>query len=348
MNKATKIYIANHQSTVGAALVRQLLKLGHPQAQLITRSPELLNLHNHAAVMAFIGDEQPDQIYLPIAHHVAHPGDNPKVNCASPGDNLSNLVHILSVIHAACLHQVGKLLLIGTPQVYPLATMSPMAEEDLLTGHLDPACESQGIAQITALKLCDSVRRASTSGPSQAPALDYRCLITATPYGPGESASGATDPSISSLIHRLHQAKLAGEPRVQWPFSGDVWTEYLHADDIARAATHLMNVPQVAYSHETQRGVSHINAGEGKACSASALANTLADIVGYTGDITFAPTATCVEPTLRRLDSHRMHQLGWYPALALQDGLALTYLDYLARAKKAHEAPGTRSAAATA
>ena len=332
MNESAKIYIANHRGLVGAAVVRQLLKLGHRAELLITRSPELLNLQDQAAVMAFMAHEKPDQIYLPIP-------------CLSAGDgstttSLLNLVNILSVIHAASLHQVGKLLLIGTPHVYPQNAMSPTAEEDLLTGPLDPATESLGLAQITALKLCGSLRRGSTHAPRQAPALDYRCLITAATYGPGEPSSETTGTSITGLIQRLHQAKLAAEPCVPLPFSGDVWNEYLHVDDAARAATYLMNVTPAAYTHEIQRGISHINAGEGKACSTRALVHSLAGIVGYTGDITFAPATPGTEPTLRRLDSHRIHQLGWYPALAMEDGLALTYFDYLARTQR------TRNAAA--
>jgi len=333
MNTSTKIYIANHQSPVGAAMVRQLFKLGHPLANIITRSPELLNLQDQAAVVAFIGRKKPDQIYIPIDCL----GAGPTASSTSPGNSLLHLLHSLSVIHAATLHQVGKLLLIGSPHVYPHAAMSPMAEEDLLTGRLDPATESLGLAQITAIKLCDSVRRASTPGLGQPPALDYRCLITATPYGPGEPTSLAPGPrpGIGGLIHRLHQAKLDSEPKVRLPYPSDVWTEYLHVDDIARAATHLMNVFHAAYSHKTQRGVSHINAGDGKACSTSALAHTLTHIVGYTGEIEFPPVTPGADPTLRRLDSHRIHQLGWYPALALEDGLALTYFDYLARTRYA-------------
>lgn len=320
MNESAKIFIADHQGMIGAAVERALKQQGHPAGNILTCSAAELSLHDQAAVQAFIRTQSPDQIYLPV----------PGLSGTQPEPAATTtLLGLLHVIHAAHAHGVKKLLLIGTPHIYPRSALSPLAEDDLLSGRLDPATERFALAQIAAIKACDAISRPPAGNGTPQGALDYRCIVTPTPYGPGDRYGAPDSSTIASLIHRLHQAKAAGERHVHLPLNGAVWREYQHVDDSARAAIYLMNVGAAAYQQQTQRGVAHINAGDSHSCSTKALAQTIADVVGYSGVIDMPMPQTDSEPHVR-LDSHRMHSLGWSPFLAIEDGLALTYFDYLA------------------
>lgn len=319
MNESNRIFVADHQSMVGAALVRQLLVQQHPAHHLITRSPRELPLDDPSAVLSFLASERIDQIYLPAPSQPPGPQQHP----AHP------LLTLSHVIHAASVQRVPKLVLIGTPHVYPETALSPLAEEDLLTGRLAPSAENLALAQIVAIKLCDSLSNPVGGARPGSPALDYRCVVTPTPFGPGDSIDSPAGHTVAGIIHRLHQAKITNQPRVRLPQPHDIWHEYLHVDDCARAAIFLMNVSPSAYRQQAQRGIAHLNAGGSKNCSLGALAHTVANVVGYTGVIEPPPSEPEWAPR-RRLDSYRMRSLGWRPSLNTEDALALTYFHYLA------------------
>lgn len=318
MNESARIFVADHQGMVGAAVLRQLLVQHHPAHHLITRSPHELPLHNLSAVLDFLASERIDQIYLPAPLELSNP--------QHPAHPLLSLSH---VVHAASVQGVPRLVLIGSPDVYPEMALSPLAEEDLLTGRLAYASENLALAQIAAIKLCESLSHPTGGSPSHAGALDYRCVITPTPFGPGDRIDSLSGHTVAALIHRLHQAKLTQQPRLTLTQPHDTWPEFLHVDDCARAAIFLMNVPHDAYGQQAQNGLAHLNAGSNRNCSISALAHTVAAVVGYTGAIEPPPSDPEWAPR-RRLDSYRMRSLGWRPSLHMEDALALTYFHYLA------------------
>jgi GDP-L-fucose synthase len=330
MNESAKIFVADHQGMVGAAIARELIEQGHPARNIVTRSASKLPLKHQSAVLAFFARESIDQIYLPVAHPTGVAREQ------HPADILLSLSH---VIHAASVHRVPKLVLIGSPHIYPQMAMSPLAEEELLTGRLDPTSENLGLAQITAIHLCNQLSRAHQSTGGQAPALDYRCLITPTPYGPGDDYITLQSDTVAGMLGRLHLAKMAGERRVSLPTNGATWHEYLYVSEAARAAIYLMNVAHGAYQQQTRHGVGHINAGDSKDYSLSALAQTIAEVIRYNGVIDM-PLPNYETGPRRRLDSYRMRMLGWRPALCMQEGLALAYDDYLAHHTAAASAAG--------
>lgn len=319
MNESTRIFVADHQSMMGAAVLRQLLAKQHPTQHLVTRTPHELPLHEQAAVEAFFASERIDQMYLPV----------PMPSATTPQHPALLLLALTNVIHAASVHRVTKLVLISTAHVYPETALSPLVEEDLLSGRLAPALETFALAQVAAIKLCKSLSSPCAISQAQTPMIDYRCVVTPTPYGPGDSLESAAGHTVAGIIHRLHQAKLTNQPRIVLPRPHNTWHEYLHVDDCARAAIFLMNVPHSTYRQQVQHGIAHLNAGGSHHCSLGALAHTVAHVVGYTGVIEPPPSSPEWTPR-RRLDSYRMRSLGWRPTLNVEDALALTYFHYLA------------------
>jgi GDP-L-fucose synthase len=321
MNTPARIYIVDHEGMVGAALRRHLLVQGHPTHHTILRSRSQLDLGNQAAVQALLLTERPDQIYLPLPGGVPGPSQR-------EGEHFLAQLHGLShVIEAAYRARVRRLVFIGSAHIYPLKALVPVAEEDLLSGPLDPRSETLALAQIAAIKLCERISR--QPGSAGLP-YQYRCLITATAFGAGDDPLRPGAGPVAQLIHRLQRAKMLNEASLQLEPDWPAELELLHTDDIARAASLLMQLDPVAYRTQTPPGIGHSNAGSGRTRALPDLAAHLATLVGYTGSIVPAHASTAQAHPGRLLDSHRMHHWGWRATQDTHDALARTYFDHLA------------------
>lgn len=324
MTAAPRIYIADHEGMVGAAILRQLRREGHPVRQLITRSRGELDLGDQAAVQALLLRERPEQIYLPL------PGLNGSLPLPDPqGDRFLHHLQVLTqVIGAARRCGVHRLVFIGSAHVYPPQTIVPRAEEDLLTAPPSTAHQSLALAQTTAIRLCWQLSHEQGGRLG----IDYRSLISAPLFGPGDEYFGQTAGSIARLIRRLHTARLRNEPVVRLGSARNEAHEFIFVQDLASAACHLMDLDDRAYRRHTLGGIGHLNAGHGRTCSLPALAHSVAAAVGYRGrlECQLPPGPT---HTGQLLDSHRLRATGWRPLLGMDDALSLTYYDYLARTR---------------
>jgi GDP-L-fucose synthase len=349
MNASPRIFIADHDSMLGNALVRQLRRQEHPADKIITRSPQALDLTDQAAVQALFLAERPQQVFLPL------PGLHGGALAQQPqGEQFLALQLALShVIGAARRTGVQRLVFIGSAHVYPPQTIVPRAEEDLLRAPPAVAHEGLALAQIAALRLCHHLgQRAGQPG-----GLDCRSLISAPVFGPGDHFFSPQAGSIARLIHRLHSAKERDETVVHIHSRRHEAHEFIAVQDLAGAACHLMALDTATYRTRTLRGIGHLNAGYGRECSLPALADSVAGIVGYRGRIECHLPAG--EPhTAQLLDSHRLRSTGWRPLLTMEDAIALAYCDYLARsdhlaqraqraAQAAQAQPPARTAPAT-
>ena len=316
-----KIYVAGHRGMVGSAIVRHLLAHGVRPNQLITRTHAELDLTHQAAVQAFFAQEKPDQVYLAAAKvggiHANH---------TYPAEFIyDNLMMQANIIDAAFKNGVKKLLFLGSSCIYPKQATQPMREEALLTGTLEPTNEPYAMAKIAGIKLCESYNR--QYGISHG--VDYRSVMPTNLYGPGDNYHPENSHVIPALIRRFHEAKLADAPSVAIWGTGTPKREFLYVDDMAAASVHVMNLPPATYSAHTSPMLSHINVGYGQDVTIAEVAQSIAQVVGYTGAITF--DATKPDGTPRKLmDSRRLNALGWQAQVTLQAGLKAAYQDFLA------------------
>lgn len=313
---ANRIYVAGHRGMVGSAIVRQLLAQGHPAEKIITRTHAELDLTNQAAVRAFFAAEKPDQVYLAAAKVGGIHANN-----TYPAEFIfDNLMIETNVVDAAFRNGVKKLLFLGSSCIYPRAVPQPMHEDALLTGILEPTNEPYAIAKIAGIKLCESYNRQY--------GVDYRSVMPTNLYGPGDNYHPENSHVIPALIRRFHEAKESAAPEIAIWGSGTPRREFLHVDDMAAASVHVMDLDPETYRRNTQPMLSHINVGCGEDVTIRELAETVGRIVGYRGHIVF--DATKPDGTPRKLmDSSRLTALGWRPRVALADGLALAYRDFL-------------------
>lgn len=312
--KTQRIFVAGHRGMVGAAIVRQLAQ--RDNVELVLRTRDQLNLLDAGAVQAFFAAERIDQVYLAAAKVGGIVANN-----TYPADFIyENMMIESNIIHAAHLHNVNKLLFLGSSCIYPKQATQPIAESELLQGALEPTNEPYAIAKIAGIKLCESYNRQY--------GRDYRSVMPTNLYGPHDNFHPSNSHVIPALLRRFHEAREQNTPDVVVWGSGTPMREFLHVDDMAAASIHVMDLAQEVLQEYTQPMLSHINVGTGVDCTICELAQTIAQAVGYKGRVVF--DASKPDGTPRKLlDVTRLHQLGWYHEISLEAGLASTYQWFL-------------------
>lgn len=195
-----------------------------------------------------------------------------------------------------------------------------MTESALLTGTLEVTNEPYAIAKIAGIKLCESYNRQY--------GRDYRSVMPTNLYGENDNFHPENSHVIPALMRRFHEAKLRGDKEVVVWGSGTPMREFLHVDDMAAASIHVMELANEVYQANTQPMLSHINVGTGVDCTIRELAETMARVVGFAGEVVF--DATKPDGTPRKLmDVSRLANLGWHYTHSLELGLTLTYQWFL-------------------
>ncbi|MBL8474344.1 MAG: GDP-L-fucose synthase [Rhodocyclaceae bacterium] len=310
-----RIFVAGHRGMVGSAIVRRIKATSN--CEIITRAHGELDLTCQAAVQAFFSDERIDQVYLAAAKVGGIHANN-----TYPAEFIyENLMMECNVIHAAHMAGVQKLLFLGSSCIYPRSVPQPMCEDALLTGVLESTNEPYAIAKIAGIKLCESYNRQY--------ARDYRSVMPTNLYGPNDNFHPDNSHVIPALMRRFDAAVRAGASTVTLWGSGTPKREFLHVDDMAEASVFVMNLDDATYRNNTQPMLSHINVGTGMDCSIRELAETMARVTGFTGELIY--DATKPDGTPRKLmDVSRLAALGWRAGIDLEPGLRETYAWFVA------------------
>lgn len=297
MERTARIFIAGRHTLVGAAILRVLRAEGF---ETLAGEPDLADA---GAVDAFFRDSRPEYVFL-----AAGRSGGIGANRAHPyGLMLDNLLVDTHTIDAARRHGVRRLLYVAPPCVYPRACPQPMRVEHLLTGPLEPTNEAYALAKLAGIKLCQACR--SEFG------ADFRSVITANPYGPGEDFSLENSHVIPALLRKMHDARKRGDEGVEIWGTGRARREFMFADDIARACLWAMRAPA---------GEAIINLGGGSVVSIAELAELIRGVVGFSGELQFDATRPDGMPE-KTLDGERLRAAGWTPRTPLVDGLRGTY-----------------------
>ncbi len=314
MNKNAKIYVAGHRGLVGSALVRRLEKEGY--SNLILRASKELNLRDESAVKSFFDEEKPEYVFLAAAKVGGIHANN-----TYPADFIIQNIQIqTNVITHALRTGVKRLLFLGSSCIYPRECPQPMKEEYLLTGPLEPTNEPYAIAKIAGIKMCESVNRQHGT--------DFRSVMPTNLYGPGDNFHPENSHVLPGLLRKFHEAKTNQSEYVEVWGSGRPRREFLHVDDMASACLYIMNLNEKTYKANTKPMLSHVNIGTGKDCTIRELAETIAKVTGYKGEIRFDPSKPDGTPQ-KLLDVSRLNALGWEAVISLEDGIRQTYQWFL-------------------
>jgi GDP-L-fucose synthase len=316
MDSHARIFVAGHRGLVGSAIVRRLRAEGADR--LLLRTHAELDLVDQVQVEDFFANEMPDFIFLAAAKV-----GGIHANDTYPAEFLrDNLAIQTNVIHSAWKHGAKKLLFLGSSCIYPRLAPQPIREDALLTGPLEPTNEWYAIAKIAGIKMCQAYRRQY--------GFDAISAMPTNLYGPGDNYHPQNSHVVPALIRRLHEAAQRGDAQVVIWGTGHPLREFLHVDDLADALLLLMR----EYSSEDI-----VNVGSAQELSIAELARTIADVVGFRGELVFDSTQPDGTPR-KRLDTSRMDALGWRARIPLRDGLDQAWRDW-----RAHAAAETGAAA---
>jgi GDP-L-fucose synthase len=314
----SRVFVAGHRGLVGSAVLRRLQAEGFRQVLTVTR--EQLDLRDQAAVNYWFRANRPEYVFL-----VAGTVGGIMANSTRPAEFIyDNMMIHATVVHAAHLFPVKRLLYLGSSCIYPRECAQPMKEEELLSGYLEPTNESYAIAKIAGIKLCQAYRK------------QYGCdFISAMPtnlYGPNDNFDLTASHVLPALIRKFHDAKQEGRREVVVWGTGQPRREFLHVDDLADACLYLMRHYDAA---------EHINVGTGEDQTIRELADTVRQIVHPEAQLVFDTTKPDGTPR-KLLDVSRLHALGWRHRIGLREGIETSYAWFLAHHAEARgaEKPG--------
>ena len=305
MEKNAKIYVAGHRGMVGSAICRVLDRKGY--GNVVVRTHQELDLCRQEQVERFFAGEKPEYVFL-----CASKVGGIMANHEAPADFMyENMMLEMNVIHAAWQHGCRKLLFLGSSCIYPRLAPQPMPESCLLTGALEKTNEAYALAKISGLKYCEYLNRQYGT--------DFISVMPTNLYGPNDNYHPTHSHVLPALIRRFHEAKVRGVQEVTCWGTGTPMREFLYVDDLADACVFLMN---------TYSGNETVNLGSGQELSIRDLTEKVAHIVGYKGRILW--DASKPDGTPRKLlDIAKLEKLGWRSRTDLEEGIRLTYEDFL-------------------
>jgi GDP-L-fucose synthase len=300
----SRIFVAGHRGLAGSALLRRLER--EPGIHILTATREQLELRDQAAVNYWFRANRPEFVYL-----AAGTVGGIMANSTRPAEFIyDNMLIHATVVHAAHLYGVKKLLYLGSSCIYPRECSQPMTESQLLTGALEPTNEAYAIAKIAGIKLCQAYRRQYGAN-----------FISAMPtnlYGPNDNFDLASSHVLPAMMRRFHEAKTAGTREVVVWGTGTPRREFLHVDDLADACVFLM------HRYESEE---HVNVGSGEDISIRELAEMLRDIIHPAATLTFDTSKPDGMPR-KLLDVSKLHAMGWRHRIGLRHGIEETYRWY--------------------
>ena len=297
MDSESRVYVAGNTGLVGSAIVRMLHWKGY--TNILSSPSKSWDLRNQMDVERFFRVNEPEYVYLAAAK-VGGIG----ANAYYPGHFIyDNLMIQTNVIHAARKFGVKKLLFLGSSCIYPKFAEQPITEDQLLGGHLEPSNDSYAIAKIAGIKMCQAYRKQY--------GFDAISLMPTNLYGPNDNYDLDSSHVLAAMIRKFHEAK----DKVTLWGDGSAMREFLYVDDLAEAAFKCM----LRYDSGDI-----INVGTGKDITIKDLAETIADVVGFKGEVVWDTSKPNGTPR-KVLNVDKIESLGWEPKVSLREGIKKTY-----------------------
>lgn len=311
MEKDAKIYVAGHRGMVGSAIMRELARQGY--TNIITRTHRELDLTRQDEVESFFAAQKPQYVFLAAAKV----GGIVANESALADFMYDNMILEMNVVHSAWQNGCEKLEFLGSSCIYPRMAPQPLKEEYLLSGYLEKTNEAYALAKISGLKYCEYLNRQYGT--------DFISVMPTNLYGPNDNYHPTHSHVLPALIRRFHEAKEQGLTQVTCWGDGSPLREFLYVDDLANLCVFLMN----HYS-----GNETVNAGTGKELTIKELTEKVAAVVGYKGEILWDTSKPNGTPR-KLLDVSKSKAMGWEPKTSLEEGIRLTYQDFLTNPMRA-------------
>lgn len=293
-----KIWVTGHAGMVGTALLGKL-----QGRDILVADSKDLDLREESAVIDFAKEHRPT-----IVFNLAARVGGIQANATRPVEFLlDNLKIQNNVLQAAASVNVKKFVFLGSACTYPKFARQPIHEDELMSGAMEPTNVWYATAKLAGIKLAQAMRLENR--------LNTVIAMPANSYGPFDNFSGEDSHVIPALIKKFHAAKHQGAEAVEIWGTGSPLREFLYVDDLADALIFLCkryNCPEI------------INVGSGQEVAIGDLAKSIADVVGYEGQLVFDKSKPDGAPR-KLLNSERLRDQGWSAGVGLPLGLEKTY-----------------------
>tara|TARA_Y100001970_G_scaffold197305_1_gene240037 strand:+ start:25544 stop:26500 length:957 start_codon:yes stop_codon:yes gene_type:complete len=304
MHKDSKIFIAGSSGMVGSAITRRLKSLSFNN--LITPNSKELDLLNQEAVNKFFSTNKPEYVF-----NAAAKVGGIYANDFYSADFIYENIQIQSnIIHFSMKYDIKKFLFMASSCIYPREAPQPIKESDLLCDYLEKTNEAYAIAKISGIKMLEHYKKGYN--------LKSVSLMPCNLYGQNDNYDLRTSHVFPALIRKFVDAKLNNKSEVEVWGTGNVFREFMHVDDVARAAIYFM---------ENEIESNLINIGWGKEISIKELVEVIRIKTNFEGDIVWDKSKK--DGTVHKcLDVSKMNEVGFKPSINLQQGIELTIDSY--------------------
>ncbi|HZQ01787.1 MAG TPA: GDP-L-fucose synthase [Reyranella sp.] len=298
-----RIWVAGHRGMVGSAVLR---RLAQAPCIVVTADRAEVDLTRQDEVEHWLDKHRPDAIVMCAARV-----GGIHANSTFPAEFLfNNLMIGANVVNAAHRASVSRMVNLGSACMYPVDAPQPIAESRLMTGRPEATNEAYAMAKIAVAGLASTYRKQYD--------VDYVTVIPTNLYGPGDNFDPLMGHVAPALMRRMIEARDKSAPQVPIWGSGKPRREFMYVDDAADA---------IVFALEHYSADEPLNVGVGRDVSICELAEIIAAVVGYCGELIFDASKPDGAPQ-RMLDSRRLAALGWHSRTELADGLAEMYRWY--------------------
>ena len=360
MDLNARIFVAGHTGLVGSAILKNLQQKGY--SNFILRAIEELDLTDQKEVAAFFEQEKPEYVILAAAKV----GGIVANNKYRADFIYQNLMIQNNVIHQSFLHDIKKLVFLGSTCIYPKEANQPMKETELLTAPLEYTNEPYAIAKIAGIKMCESYNLQYGT--------DFIAVMPTNLYGPNDNFNLETSHVLPAMIRKIHLGKCLenndlsaimhdlnqrpvegingkssrdaifgvldkygvkrltnGKVQIEIWGTGQPCREFLWSEEMADATVYIMERVSfsdiVAGMNSKEIRNTHINVGTGKDITIKEIACLIKEKIGFKGDLWF--NAKKPDGTMKKLtDVTKLHSLGWHHQIEIDEGVERMYSWY--------------------
>jgi GDP-L-fucose synthase len=300
------ILVFGSKGLVGSSIVRELLK-DDKKYNVISSSRQDTNLFSAEETKKKITNSNPDVVIIAAAKVGGiHANSTEKFQFISENIKIS-----LNIFESLISFPETTIINIGSSCIYPLNAQSPLKEESLMTGKLEPTNSPYAMAKLASLEM----------GYSLIEQYGHNVIniMPTNLYGPNDTFNELKSHVIPGLIYKMHKSKVSKKETVELWGSGKPLREFMYVQDFASAIRFII---------ENNPNSQLLNIGTGEEISIYDLAYKIKSVVNFEGEILFNTNYPDGNPR-KLLDSSKINELGWKSEVSLTDGLAKTYKWFL-------------------
>jgi GDP-L-fucose synthase len=298
------ILVAGATGLAGSAIVRELTRIGRPVVGISSKDVDLLNRN---ATFNYLNKLKPNAV-IDAAAKVGGISANNSYPVEFLSENIRIQTNLIDAAHSA---NVEKFIFLASSCVYPKSCPQPIKEEYVLTGALESTNSAYAIAKLAGIELIKAYRKEFGH--------KWISVMPTNLYGPNDNFDLESSHVFPALIRKFIEAKKSNASSVDLWGTGKPRREFLHVDDLAKAIIVCLD----GYDSGQQ-----INIGTGIDLTIAALAEKIAENIGFLGSINWDVAREDGTPQ-KVLDIQKITNLGWKPTINLDQGIKLTVEWYL-------------------